>query len=207
VVLRGRAAAPALLLLGWAGIVYAFHAGAAYQNFRFTLAYLPPLAILAAIGAQAVLHRLRRPGTAAIAAGVFAVGLALMVAGGVHVTRALIGSKQRSLDVVAWTEARTPLESVLVTFDLTSTFRRYGRLPTLELYEQDSARLTSLLAAPAPVYLLVDRAKMEAQWAELPPGRNVRWLEGNPGLTRHGETHGFTLYRVGANAAGTGAEH
>ena len=41
---RTRLARPtALLILGWAGVVYAFHAGAAWQNFRFTLAYLPPL--------------------------------------------------------------------------------------------------------------------------------------------------------------------
>ena len=39
-----------LLILGWAGVVYAFHAGAAWQNFRFSLAYLPPLAILVAAG-------------------------------------------------------------------------------------------------------------------------------------------------------------
>ena len=39
-----------LLIVGWAGVVYAFHAGAAWQNFRFTLAYVPPVAILVAAG-------------------------------------------------------------------------------------------------------------------------------------------------------------
>jgi hypothetical protein len=52
------------LVVGWAAIVFIFHAGAPWQNFRFTLAYLPPLAILAAAGALLVWRWLpaeRRP--------------------------------------------------------------------------------------------------------------------------------------------------
>ena len=47
---RAGARPTLLLIVGWAAIVYAFHAGAPWQNFRFTLAYLPPLAILVAAG-------------------------------------------------------------------------------------------------------------------------------------------------------------
>jgi hypothetical protein len=39
-----------VLVVGWAASVFAFHAGAPWQNFRFALAYLPPAAILAAAG-------------------------------------------------------------------------------------------------------------------------------------------------------------
>ena len=39
-----------VLIVGWAAVVFAFHAGAPWQNFRFALAYLPPAAILAAAG-------------------------------------------------------------------------------------------------------------------------------------------------------------
>src|SRR5438132_25197 len=39
-----------VLIVGWAAMVYAFHAGAPWQNFRFSLAYLPPLAILVSAG-------------------------------------------------------------------------------------------------------------------------------------------------------------
>jgi hypothetical protein len=39
-----------VLIGGWGGVVFAFHAGAPWQNFRFALAYLPPAAILAAAG-------------------------------------------------------------------------------------------------------------------------------------------------------------
>jgi hypothetical protein len=39
-----------VLIVGWGGVVLAFHSGAPWQNFRFALAYLPPAAILAAAG-------------------------------------------------------------------------------------------------------------------------------------------------------------
>jgi hypothetical protein len=205
-VVRRRAMAATLLLLGWAGVVFAFHAGAAYQNFRFTLAFLPPLAILAAIGADVVLSRLRDRRAFPVAVGVVAVGLGLMAVAGVHTTRSLIGMKHQSLEVVRWTEARTPPGARLLTFDLTSSFRHYGTLPTLELYDQDPAGLAALLEGEEPLYLLVDMARMEGQWAEEAPGRNTRWLEGGPGLAPLGEVYGFTLFLVGPDATGTGIE-
>jgi hypothetical protein len=51
---RGGGQGPrlALLLLGWPAMIWGFHAGAPWQNFRFGLAMLPPLAIVAAMGME-----------------------------------------------------------------------------------------------------------------------------------------------------------
>ena len=200
VVIRRRAIAPLALLLGWAAAVYAFHAGGAYQNFRFTLAYLPPLAILAAIGAQRVAHWLaaRRLGVL-IAAGIFVCGLAVMAAAGTHTTRYLIARKNESVAIVRWTEARLPPGARLITFNLTSTFRRYSPLETFELYEQPDS-LTAIVRSGPPVFLLVDVSSVEGQWRDRSPGKNFRWLERGPGLTAIGAQRGFTLFRVGTKA-------
>jgi 4-amino-4-deoxy-L-arabinose transferase-like glycosyltransferase len=203
-VIRRRAAAPVLLLLGWVAAVYVFHAGAAYQNFRFTLAYLPPLAILAGIGAQEIARWLlgvqgpgSRAGRLAILVGAFALGLAVMAAAGTRTTRSLIARKNASLTVVRWTDSRLPPDARLITFTLTSTFRHYSRLETFELYEQTPARMKGLVASGLPVFLLVDLSSVLGQWRERSPGKNVRWLEHGPGLTAIGATRGFTLFRVG----------
>jgi 4-amino-4-deoxy-L-arabinose transferase-like glycosyltransferase len=202
-VVRRRAAAPLLLALGWAGAVYAFHAGAAYQNFRFTLAYLPPLAILAGIGAQQVARRLLgvrlgvRRLAVFLAAGAFACGLAVMAAAGAHTTRTLIARKNDGVAMVRWAEAEVPARGRLITFNLTFTFRRYSRLETIELYEQDPARLQSLVASGRPVFLLVDVPSVQGLWRDRSPGKNFRWLERGPGLSAIGTQRGFTLFRVG----------
>jgi 4-amino-4-deoxy-L-arabinose transferase-like glycosyltransferase len=200
-VIRRRAAAPALLLLGWAAAVYVFHAGSAYQNFRFTLAYLPPLAILAGIGAQQVVRLLAvRRFAVAIAAAAFAFGLAVMAAAGAHTTRYLIARKNDSVAVVRWTDARLPPGARLVTFNLTATFRHYSRVETYDLFEQNPARLRALVASRPPVFLLVDVPSIQRQWRDRSPGENLRWLERGPGLTALGAEWGFTLFRVGTRA-------
>lgn len=197
VVIRRRAFAPAVLLLGWAAAVYVFHAGSAYQNFRFTLAYLPPLAILAAIGAEQVAHRLAARRLAVlVAAGAFVCGLVVMAAAGTHTTRYLIARKNDSVATVRWTEARLPPGARLITFTLTSTFRHYSRLETFELFEQSPARLQALVAGGPPVFLLVDLSSVRGQWRDRSPGRNLRWLERGPGLTALGAQRSFTLFRV-----------
>ena len=205
-VLRRGAAAPLMLLIGWAGVVYLFHAGTAYQAMRFTLAFLPPLAILTAIGASVVARWTPRPKRAipgfgrtgpALGTAGFLLALGIMAAGGVFTLRSLISIKNDGLATVAWTEARVPAEARLLTFNLTSTFRHYSRLDTHELWAQDSARLATLTASGPPLFLLVDLPSIERQWRDRSPGQNLRWLERGPGLTELGEHHGFTLFRVG----------
>ncbi|MFN2468029.1 MAG: hypothetical protein ABR521_07895 [Gaiellaceae bacterium] len=197
-VARRRAAAPVLLLVGWAAVVYLFHAGAGYQTFRFTLAYLPPLAILAGIGAEWVWGRLAGRRFAAVAAtAALGVGLALMALGGTHTTRSLIALKNDGLELVRWAEASVPPDGAVITFNLTSTFRHYSRLRTIELYEQTPARLRLLLASRRPLVVLVDVPSLRGQWRRRAPGRNFRWLEDEAGLTRIGTRRGFTLFRVG----------
>jgi hypothetical protein len=197
-VVRRRTAARLLLLLGWAGAIYLFQAGAAYQGLRFGLAYLPPLAILAGIGAAWVAGRLSTHRLATVAgAAVLALGLAGMAAGGAHFTEDLIARKNDGLAVMHWTEATVPSRARLLTFTLTLTFEHYSRLETIELFEQTPRRLRQLVESRKPLFVLVDVRNVLAQWRDGPPGRNLRWLERKAGLTRIGARSGFTLFRVG----------
>ncbi|MEX1184827.1 MAG: glycosyltransferase family 39 protein [Gemmatimonadota bacterium] len=199
-VVRRRDAAALLILLGWAGIVFAFHIGAPYQNFRFTLAFLPPLAVLAGIGTAWVARvagarRSRR--TAIAACLLLAGGLGLMAAAGTHATRVLIGRKDDSVAAVRWVESRLPPDARIATFGLALTFRHYASADTYELYELDPAALTELLEDPRPLFLFVDTAGLHGQWRDLAPGTNYRWLERGPGLTAAGDRGAYTLFRVG----------
>jgi 4-amino-4-deoxy-L-arabinose transferase-like glycosyltransferase len=196
-VVRRRTLAPIALLLGWPAAVYAFYAGAAYQNFRFTLAYLPPLAILAGIGAGEVRERLGGRRLAVLAAvGGFVLGLAVMAAAGTHTTKHLIAQKNEGVEIVRWTEGRVPADARLLTFNVTSTFRQYSRLETVELFWETPQTLAARTSSHR-WFLLVDVGSVRRQWWERSPGRNYRWLARARGLTRRGVRNGFTLYRVG----------
>lgn len=203
-VIRRKAAAPLFLLVGWAAAIVVFHAGAPWQNFRFNLAHLPPLAILAAIGVETVARWLsarmpagnpRRLAMLALAGAVLA-GMLLMARGGWALSRGFAGRKNADLATVAWVEQQTPSGARLLTFGLTATFQHESDLDTLEMYALAPEDLATLLADGRPTFLFVDVPSIETQWQGRSPSINYRWLRDQAGLTELGTTRSYTLFEV-----------
>ena len=187
----------ALLILGWAASVYAFHAGAPWQNFRFTLAYLPPVAILAAAGLEWAWRRLPRGARLAVPACA-AIGLLIATFGGVRLVERFVDTKDQELALVHWVQAQAPPGADLFTFGPTLAFRHYSAIPTFDLFDLSSSDVRAILGEAAPHYLLVDEASVETQWLGQPPSANFHLLRDGPGLSQLGERDGYTLYRVAA---------
>ncbi|HSM58087.1 MAG TPA: phospholipid carrier-dependent glycosyltransferase, partial [Candidatus Sulfomarinibacteraceae bacterium] len=200
---RQKRRAAAFLLLAWAALIYDFHAGAPYQNFRFTLAYLPPLAIFAALGAGWLLRRLPRALSALLPLALLA-GLLWMVAGGYTLTGDFMARKAADLDTVRWVEQQAELETQpetqpgvrLFTFNITFTFQRYSRLETHDLYFLTPEEMSRLLAQGGPGYVLVDVENVLGQWAGRAPEDNLAWLQQNVGLEPLGRHRQYTLFRL-----------
>jgi 4-amino-4-deoxy-L-arabinose transferase-like glycosyltransferase len=194
-VLRRRVAPGAGLLVAWAGAVYLFHAGAPWQNPRFALAYLPPLAILAAVG----FSQLRASGGRSIrrAASVWLIsGLALAAVGSAVLTDRFIERKQNDVATVRWAERLAPPHAQLLTFGLTATFQHYGQVPTVDLSEISPVKLARVLSDGRPTLVLLDVAGVERQWRGRPPWENYRSLRDGPGLHRLAVRDVYTLFSV-----------
>jgi len=187
---------PALgILVAWAAIVLAFHAGAPWQNPRFALAYLPPLAILAAVGYD----QLRRASHARVrrAAGAWLLaGLALAAAGSAVVTQEFIERKQNDVAIVHWADGLAPVHGQLLAFGLTATFQEYGRLQTLDLSEVSSEQIGALLGDGRPTLVLVDVNALDRQWTGRAPWERYHALLAAPGMTPLGTRGGYTLFAV-----------
>jgi hypothetical protein len=182
-------------LLAWAVLVFGFHAGAPWQNFRFTLAYLAPLAVLAAVGLETVLARLG-PRARRVGLALCGLGLVMMLASGVQLTQGFIARKQADLQTVARVQALLPPHARLLTFNQTFTFQHYSTLDTHELFYLAAEDLPALLADDAPTYLLLDEHNVETQWAGEPLGAAYRWLRDQRGLEPLGHFGSLTLSRV-----------
>jgi len=183
------------ILVAWAAIVLAFHAGAPWQNPRFALAYLPPLAILAAIGYD----RLRRASHAQVgraAAAWLLAGLALAAAGSALVTQEFIERKQNDVAIVRWADGLAPANGQLLAFGLTATSQEYGRLLTFDLSEVSTERIGALLGDGRPTLVLVDVNALERQWTGRAPWERYHALLVAPGLTSLGTRGGYTLFAV-----------
>jgi hypothetical protein len=184
-----------VLVVGWAALVYAFHAGAPWQNFRFTLAYLPPLAILVATGLTWAWRHVNRPLRIGMSVWVM-LGLLSVAIGGVRLVQGFVDRKADDLALVRWVETQTPPSARLFSFGPTLTFRHYTSYPTTDLYDVTSADLAAELATPAPTFLLLDEANVEQQWLGQAPYANFQWLKNGPGLIRVGDQGSYALYRV-----------
>jgi 4-amino-4-deoxy-L-arabinose transferase-like glycosyltransferase len=187
-----------VLIVGWAAIVFAFHAGAPWQNFRFTLAYLPPLAILSAAGVLLVWRSLeasRRPLRAIVAACVVA-GLVISAGAAVRLVERFIDTKDQELTLVRWVQSQTPTGAELFSFGPTLAFRHYSSLPTFDLYDVSASDVRTILADPAPHYLLVDTGSVESQWLDQAPSTNFHLLRDEVGIDALGTAEGYTLYQI-----------
>ncbi|GAB4452341.1 MAG: hypothetical protein Kow0031_34740 [Anaerolineae bacterium] len=190
---RSRRFDALLLLLGWVGPVYLFLAGIPYQNLRFGLSLLPPLAALAGIGLADVWPQSRRrPLVPALAA----LSLAAMLLWAIPMLNGFFSTQQRSKDIARQTLAAVPPDAALLAFDITLTLRHATHLPVLELYYQTPDTLADLTGAQSPLYLLVNEANINHQWQGKAPQQNLRWLQNNAALTFIEQFPPFTLYKI-----------
>jgi 4-amino-4-deoxy-L-arabinose transferase-like glycosyltransferase len=193
--IRGWPRHALLLIVGWAGVVYVFHAGAPWQNFRFALAYLPPLAILAAAGL--VWAWPRRPVRLQAAVAVLAtLGVLSTAVAGVRLVDGFVDRKDDELALARWVQAQTEPGAQLLSFGPTLTLRHYTNLPTFDLFDLTSTDLTSILANQAPTYVLVDESSLENQWRGQAPDVNFLSLGAQPGLESLGARGNYALFRV-----------
>jgi hypothetical protein len=86
----------------------------------------------------------------------------------------------------------------LFTFGPTLTFRHYTHLPTFDLFDVTASDISSILAAPAPTYIVVDEGNLQDQWLDKAPYQNFRYLGDRPGLMPMGSRGAYSFFRVGS---------
>lgn len=182
------------VLIGWPLIVYGFLIGIAWQNPRFMLPLLPPLAVWVAVGIDRVgrIDRRWRWMTAAIVV----VGLSGSSAWGVRVVDNFIDRKNADLAVVGQLDRLVPPDGTLLAFGLTATARHYSDRRVIELFNLDEVALGREVQSGAPLYLLIDPINVETQWADKSPALNYHWLRAHARLEEVADMPPYRLFRV-----------
>jgi 4-amino-4-deoxy-L-arabinose transferase-like glycosyltransferase len=185
----------ATLLLGWGVVTYGCLCGIPYQNFRFTLALLPVLMILTAIGLRQVWEWLM-PRWRLLLLAYLLVGLVGGLWYNNQILADFIDRKEAELAVARWVENQMAADSRVLAFGLTLTLQHYTPLDVHELFDLSTEDLQSLLTDGRPTYLLVAVESLQRQWLGHSPERNYRWLRDGPGLVPLGTQAGYTLFRL-----------
>lgn len=164
-----------VVLIGWPLLMYLFLAGIAWQNPRFAVSYLPPLAVWVAVGFDRVWEHDRR--WRPIVVGAIGLSLLGMSAWSVRVVDNFVARKDADLAVVRQLDRLVPPDGTLITFGLTATVQQYTGLRVVELYHLDEATLGREIQSGRPLYLLIDQTHIEQQWRDKSPALNYHWLQ------------------------------
>ncbi len=202
-VLRSRSLAATATLVAWPAIELGFLAGGAYQNSRFFLAALPPVAILIALGAGEVWKvtaplRRRRDGPLGGRIAALAIGLCLVINAGLATvfTARFIARQSADRAAIQSLAAMVPPEAAIASLGATPALRHAGRANVVELYDLDEEEVAGLGDADSPAFLLVDLAAFQGQWADLPAGRALVRLERDGGVAVVATAGAWTLLRT-----------
>jgi 4-amino-4-deoxy-L-arabinose transferase-like glycosyltransferase len=184
-----------VLIIGWLLAMYLFLIGVPWQNWRFPLAFFPPLLVLLALGLDWLWGRL--------AGGwrwLLLIYCAIAIVGSVVWAIYDIGrfthwaaKRQETAVIIA---AQLPPGATLLAFDLTATLQHYTAVETLELFSLSEADLAEILLAETAVYLLLDPTSIQNQWAGKAPERNFAWLQAHTSLTPLTTAGPYVLYEV-----------
>ena len=194
----------AVLLVGWPLIVLVFLAGSPYQNTRFFLSVMPPVAILIAAGlwrlAVAVDARLP-PERRRLVIGGSALAVAAWVVVGAVVagrfTDAFIDRQSRDLAAIRGLEARIPVGARVISMGPTGVFVYDGLADVVELYDLTPDGAIALLADGRPSYLVVDPDAIGGQWAGRRPALTVEAIRSRFGVSPVAAEGIWNLARIG----------
>lgn len=184
-----------ILLGGWAAALYLYLIGVPYENFRFGLAYFPPIALFAGLGLFG-LHttRINNVHRAALLAAALALSAPFTVRG----LAAFLQVKSREVAAMNYLAAHIAPRSTVLTFGLTLALDYYTDFNTVDLSEQSPGTIRDGVSGEwnPPRYLYVERENIETQWLGRAPAQNLRWLESSGSLREIGRLGTWTLYEI-----------
>lgn len=193
--------------IGWFGLIWGFLIGIPYQNIRFLLPLMVPVAVWSGVGVAVLWDACRLWGqryrvatlSLVIRSGlIVAVGMAGWSSyqfGKLGVEH-LVETKNVDLLIIRRAEATVEPNAVVYTLSLWPMMTHYSALETRQLFYEDPQTIIEHLPQDRPVYLLINGWMIQNRWQGQRPWLNVQRLAQGPGLIRLALWGNYHLYQV-----------
>jgi hypothetical protein len=199
-----RQRAAAAMLLGWLLLLYLFMVGMPYQNIRFPLIVVPPVAVLAGNGLEAATAWLRPMGNSRqlsrvgylLMSAILLTALGHTYSTSRQIITDFIARHQSDKEVVRWVAGVVPDGARVYTFNLTLTFQYYTSLDVRDLYFETPDSLAQFWKRGNDDFLIIDVYNVERQWQGLAPQIAYDWLRSKRGLLEVGRKTYYTLFQI-----------
>jgi hypothetical protein len=167
-----------------------------YQNPRFVLGLLPPLALLSARGIGWIRVRLAARGAIAsrLASAAVAVLLVMNAALAWRHVDGFVVRQSAELRAIRALAAEIPSGATVISLGATAALRHDG-LDVVELYYLTASEVDAL-ASGGPAYLVVDAGALAGQWAGTAPGLAFERLRLAPGFIEVDRSGTWALFVV-----------
>ncbi|MBI4786842.1 MAG: phospholipid carrier-dependent glycosyltransferase [Chloroflexi bacterium] len=186
-----------IMIGGWIGAVWIFLIGITWENWRFPLAFFPPLAILGGIGLNAIVKH-APPLQAKVIAGWLGLGLLVALAWGLGDAGKFVERHLSERATANWVSAQLPAGATVITFGLTATLSHYSSLRVVEISEESPDSVQTVARNGGEVFVLLNTENIESQWPGRAPQINFHALRDRFGLRVVGTRAPYTLYSVGS---------
>ena len=193
---RRQRAGELATLVAWPGLMALVLFFYPYQNPRFMLGLLPPVAILAACGISWAWVRLAewRPRAMPIAGGVIALLLVLNAGLAWRHVDGFAARQSADLAAIRRLAAEIPDGARVVSLGATAALRHDG-FDVVELYGLTTPDADALAAGGAN-YLVVDVAAIQNQWVDTKTGLAFERLRSTPGFAEIDRAGAWTLFAL-----------
>jgi 4-amino-4-deoxy-L-arabinose transferase-like glycosyltransferase len=185
-----------ILLLGWFGVMWGFLIGVEWENWRFPLAFFPPLVVLAGVGVHGLLQHLSRR-RVRLVGGWLAIGLIVTVVWGMYDAGSFVGHQLDERAIVGWVDARVPRGATILTFGETTTLEHFTPFRVVEIASESPDSVEQIAQNAKDVFVLLNVENVESQWQGLAPQLNFRALDDRFVLAPIASSGAYVLYSVG----------
>jgi len=168
--IRGKNYRVLSFCLIWFLPIYLYLAGSPYQSLRYTLSYLPPFVIVAAIGLGAIKNK-------RIAVFILAAGSAVSIGFSVYHLKGFSDQKNNELEIVRLVDNIVPAGSKLFAFQITAAINHYSKIRAYEFFYFDGKSLEKEIEkSSGDVYFILPEHQLETQWKGLPVEKTFAFL-------------------------------
>ncbi len=180
-----------ILLLAWISVYYLYLSGNPFQSLRYTMSFLPAMAIISAYGLVGVKFRNSFKNLFLYA------GLFLFVIYGFYHTTIFAEQKNTELEIINEISSVIPEGSTVFAFDITLAVNHYTKLRADEFFNNTEEELRNKIDTSVnDIYFILPLEVIKTQWADLPLEKKHDMIKSNYPLQTVTVANRFTILKI-----------
>lgn len=180
-----------ILMLGWIAAYYLYLSGNPFQSLRYTMSFLPAMAIISAYGLAEINIK-------SLYKNIFLyAGLVLFILYVVYHISAFTEQKNSELEVVNFVKSGIPGNSTIFAFDITLAVNHYTDFEAEEFFNNSEEQIKNKIDSSAgDTYIILPVKSIITQWKGLPLEKKYDFLRSNYPLQTVTQVNRFTIFNI-----------